>query len=520
MDMTSVRSRQMGQGELPLTHRTTLVGRPDPPLSSRRVLVVDDLEDVRHLLTQVLRRRHYALRQADNGRTALESLREQAADLVITDLNMPEMGGLELLEQIKALYPDTDVIVLTAYGTIQSAVRAMQHGAFDFATKPFDMREIESKVARCFQQRDSRAQNKSLIQPLVELNRLLAGSSDLLGTLDAIVELIEHTFAPDYAEIALLNEALPDGGVMLQRGEPLEGCPLLRPTREEVEALAKAEESWALWHAGANSHGAPSQAGSAMLTPLVRGQVVGSVLLMRKAGQPLYSQEQAQLLHLFSSQIALSVLHAHTHRQVADAFRDLQYASLSAVQTLVEALGTFDRYTQGHSERVSRYARRLATALGLPGPQVEAITVAGLLHDLGKLGVGDSTLHKNGQLTADEFDRVRLHPVLGAKILAGVKALAHVVPLVLHHHEAMDGQGYPDGLAGDEIPLGARIIAVADAYDSMLTDRPYRSALSQRETLARLAAAAGTQLDGTLVATWIELATSHSNEGNGAGAEQ
>jgi response regulator RpfG family c-di-GMP phosphodiesterase len=511
MDITSGWPLKPGQDKAPVVaYRDPSPGGPGQTPSSRRVLVVDDLEDVRRLIMQVLGRRGYSLREADNGRAALASLQGQPVDLVITDLQMPEMGGLELLEQVKALFPDTDVILLTAYGTIQSAVQAIRNGAVDFVTKPFDIRELEGKVARCFEQRDQRAHSGSPMQPLVELNRLLSSQMDPAHTLEAIVELIQRTFAPDYIEVTLLEEALLNGAVLRRSGDLLAGCPVTNLSREEVLALAQREEAWILWHAGASGRGRPPEAGSALLAPLMRDQVVGQVLLLRKSGQPLFSRDQAQLLHIFASQIALSMLHARTQQQVAEAFRDLQHASLASVQTLVDALGTFDRYTQGHSERVSRYARELAMALEMPGAQVEAVTVAGLLHDLGKLGVGDNTLRKNGELTADEFDRVKLHPVMGAKILAGVEPLAHVVPLVLHHHEAVDGHGYPDGLAGDQIPLGARLLAVVDAYDSMITDRPYRAAMSRQEALARLASAAGTQLDGAMVVRWIQIAD-HAN---------
>ena len=128
-----------------------------------------------------------------------------------------------------------------------------------------------------------------------------------------------------------------------------------------------------------------------------------------------------------------------------------------------------------------------------------------MLHDIGKIGIGDQTLRKSGDLTTDEFDRVRLHPTMGAKILAGLDAFTEIVPIVLYHHERYDGQGYPEGLSGEEIPLGAQFIAVVDAYDSMTSDRPYRRALGRDEALARLRAGAGRQHDGQLVAQWVAI---------------
>jgi putative nucleotidyltransferase with HDIG domain len=170
----------------------------------------------------------------------------------------------------------------------------------------------------------------------------------------------------------------------------------------------------------------------------------------------------------------------------------------------VQALGTYDDCTREHSLRVAEFARQLATCLGLHDAEVKTIAIAGLLHDIGKLGVAGRTLRKNGRLTETERERVLLHPVQGAQILSGMESLREVVPLVRHHHERIDGGGYPDGLCGEQIPLGARVLAVVDAYDSMTSDRPYRSTLEHREAVRRLSRGAGVQWDAELVALWLE----------------
>lgn len=473
---------------------------------SRRVLVVDDLEDVRRLIVQVLSREQYTLFEAANGREALKRLQEQPVDLLITDLKMPEMGGLELLEQVHSLYPDTDIIVLTAYGTIQSAVQAMQRGARDYLTKPFDIHELREKVARTFEARSERARaSRSPIAPLVELGRILSGEMDLADTMDAIVGLIQRTFTPTRIEIAVLDERLPDGRIVVKSGEPLEGWPFKHLTRQEIVALAAQEPPWILWNAGMDGNPCPHVATS-ITVPLVRGEeVAGTLAIARKVGRSFYTRGDAELLHVFGTQIAISMVHARARQHVLDSFRGLAEASLPAVRALVEALGTFDEYTKAHSEHVSRYARLLGRALGLPDETLDMLAVGGLLHDLGKLGVGDTTLRKNGALTPDEFDRVKLHPVMGAKILGGIPAFQEIIPLVQYHHEAWDGSGYPEGLAGEAIPLGARIIAVVDVFDALTTDRPYRATFSHQEALERLRRLAGSQLDPIITQAWCDL---------------
>lgn len=471
-----------------------------------RILVVDDLADVRRLITHVLQREGYILQEASNGKEALKRLREQPVDLVITDLRMPEMDGLELVEQIHSLSPETDIIVLTAYGTIQSAVQAMQRGAKDYLTKPFDIHTLREKVAHTFQARAQRAQApRSPIASLVELGRILSSAMDLPDTLDAIMNLVQRTFTPTRIEIAVLDEHLPEERIVVSSGEPLDGWPWKYLSREEIVALAAQDTPWILWNAGMDETPCPHVATS-ITVPLVRGEeVTGTLAIARKAGEPFYTRDDAELLHVFATQIAIAMVHARARQHVMDSFRGLTEASLPAVRALVEALGTFDEYTRVHSEHVSRYARLLGKALGLENGRLEILAVGGLLHDLGKLGVGDTTLHKNGSLTPDEFDRVKLHPVMGAKILSGIPAFQEVIPLVKYHHEAYDGSGYPEGLAGEAIPLGARIIAIVDTFDALTTDRPYRAALSPQEALERLRSLAGSQLDPSLTQAWCDL---------------
>ncbi len=241
-------------------------------------------------------------------------------------------------------------------------------------------------------------------------------------------------------------------------------------------------------------------------------------MAVRADGAPRYTRDDGELLHVLGMQIGVTLLHSRTRQRLMDTFRDLERANLSAVETLFTALGTYDPNTHDHSERVARYAYQLGQTLGLAEGDLEQLRIAGLLHDIGKLGVGDATLHKNGQLDDHEFDRVKAHPRMGAKILAGVEAFAEIAPLVLYHHEYYNGQGYPDGLAGEDIPLGARIIAVVDVFDSMTTDRPYRPALPVDEVLNYMLTIAGSKLDARLVKQWVTLTEASRSHTRAAGA--
>jgi putative two-component system response regulator len=163
----------------------------------------------------------------------------------------------------------------------------------------------------------------------------------------------------------------------------------------------------------------------------------------------------------------------------------------AVVLTLARTIEARDQLTNGNSERIAEYAMRLGAALGLSDEEVEALRVGGLVHDIGKIAVPDSILLKPGELDPEETRIMQQHPVIGEEICAPLKSLRMVLPIIRHHHERMDGSGYPDGLKGENIPLGARVMNLVDIYDSLITDRPYRKALSSRRAREIVAEEAG-----------------------------
>jgi ribonuclease P protein subunit RPR2 len=187
-------------------------------------------------------------------------------------------------------------------------------------------------------------------------------------------------------------------------------------------------------------------------------------------------------------------------------YHQLQRSICQSLLGLANALEAKDPYTRGHSERVGAWGGRIATALGLPPAEVDIVMQAGLLHDIGKIGVPETVLRKRGPLESDEWALMRNHPVVGAQIVAPFEFFAAGGLVVRHHHERWDGSGYPDGLLGAAIPLGARIVAVADVFDALTSDRPYRPALPRDTVLAYLAGEAGRTLDADVVAVLLGLA--------------
>ncbi len=194
----------------------------------------------------------------------------------------------------------------------------------------------------------------------------------------------------------------------------------------------------------------------------------------------------------------------HLERQIQDQAQRIQELFLQGIQMLARALEAKDAYTRGHSIRVSHYAVATAARLGFDGAALDGIRLGGELHDIGKIGTREAVLHKPGRLTADEFRQITEHPALGERMLS---PLAHESPDVLRivrsHHERLDGRGFPDGLRGDSIPVEARIVAVADAFDAMTTRRPYRDARPAEAALCELRRVAGTQLDPPAVEAFL-----------------
>jgi putative nucleotidyltransferase with HDIG domain len=180
-------------------------------------------------------------------------------------------------------------------------------------------------------------------------------------------------------------------------------------------------------------------------------------------------------------------------------------AVIEAISTLALAVDAKDPYTQGHSQKVADYSALLAEELGLREEEVEAVRLGALLHDVGKVGIPAAILGKNGPLDPDEWEIMKEHARLGSRLLEPLASVAHIRRMVCHHHEMFDGSGYPDRLAGEDIPLGARIIAIADAYDTITSDRTYNKARTPSEAVAELTRCANTQFDPELVRLFVHL---------------
>jgi GAF domain-containing protein len=235
---------------------------------------------------------------------------------------------------------------------------------------------------------------------------------------------------------------------------------------------------------------------SAIAAPLLEGETALGALFIGYAEPRTFSSEETERAARFADRLSLGIQHARQQER-------LRRMTLETVMALAEAIESRDPYTGGHCVRLVEYAELIAQELGVTGQELEVIRYGAALHDCGKVGVPDTVLKKVGPLSPDEWAAMRLHPYIGGQLCKRVSFLRPIAPIVYHHHERYDGSGYPDGLKGKEIPLGARIIAVADAYDSMTCERPYRDALGHEHALRELRRYAGIQFDPDCVEAFI-----------------
>ena len=343
---------------------------------------------------------------------------------------------------------------------------------------------LQQRVDRLFDRRsyDYRRQ-------LLEFSRRMSGILDPDDLARSAVELIAQTMAPSHARLYVFDPSSQSYQWWAGTEDALDPVEhVLGPRHPIVQAVSRPDE---LVH---RLDVPPAE--DALIIPLTNKGLPVALLTMGPKNADLpYSSEDLALLRTVANQLAIATDNAQLYGRMRQLY-------LSGIRTLAATVDAKDPYTHGHSERVAGYARAIAEQMGLPQLDIETIELAGVLHDIGKIGVPDTVLQKPGRLNPDERALIMEHAAMGARILAGNPALASLVPLVRHHHEWYDGAGYPDGLAGDDIPLGAAIICVADTYDTMTTDRPYRKAPGRSEARDEIARCSGTQFHPMVVAAF------------------
>lgn len=248
----------------------------------------------------------------------------------------------------------------------------------------------------------------------------------------------------------------------------------------------------------------------------VKDQVIGVLSINSVSQEKRFNEDDLKLMTIFSSQAASAIENARLFDEVLKKTIELEASRFDSIKALAEALETKDIYTRGHSDRMVEYATKIADRLGLSEQEKEFMKYGAILHDIGKIGIPDHILNKPGRLNSEEYEMMKSHPIKGADIIREISFLAAVIPIVLYHQERYDGKGYPEGLAGEEIPIGARIISVLDAFDAMMSDRPYRPAPGADRAVEELKRCSGTQFDPKAVSAFLNILEEEKNARKGA----
>jgi len=465
------------------------------PIERLRVLLVDDNASVLRFLASAFSANHCQVTSASTAEQALEQLGDDPFHLVVSDIKMPGLSGLDLLRAVKGKQPGTPVVLITGVPSVNSAVFGLRHGAYDYLPKPFSITEVKDLIQRL---RRDRASGSGTVNYPAGLTEELARRQGGVEAMSRIGEVALQGLEPSvFAEKVLeytMQSLRCDGALMLLRdqggqfnasrkGEPSLVGQILALLHASFGNVVKTggRETFVLT---TREHGFE---GLAALVPGV-GDAMGILCVGRSADNGAFLPDEKALLLGYAQTTAVAL-------QKLLLRENLERNLIDTIASFVIALESKDPYLKGHSARVSLYSGELATVMGVPPAEVLLMSRAGMLHDLGKLVIMDNILSKPRQLTEEEFELIRTHPVVGDKILKPLRFLACEAKAVRHHHERYDGKGYPDGLKGDDIPLIARVVTVADAFDAMTSDRPYRSKRPLAIAMEEIVRGAGTQFD-------------------------
>ena len=514
----------------------------EPKVQRKRVLVADDDPRVVELLRITLSNSGYDVLSAQDGREALEVADKQKPDLVILDVKMPKATGLEVCESLKGATSGhcPPVILISGQADAGIRLRGLDKGADDFLTKPFSPKELLAKMDRIFKvfedskhlsdvsvefEREIKRGEQQLEKVNNELKRLLYSKDTLIGLSQQLNSSLRLETLLDTFLLTVVGQLRVESACfLLVQGwdsRTLVHCASKGVKHELVKdleisfdsplgsVLASSEKPLGMDEL--ESYPGLSQqlqqiaaAGFILCCPIVvKSRLIGLLLLGERLHGNGFTQLDMEMLASLSSSAGIAIENARL-------YNELQETYLATIKAFVNTIEAKDPYTRGHTERVAEYATSIAEGMGFTPEDVETVRFGAILHDIGKLGVYEQILWKPTELDEEEWKIVKSHPEMGASILSGIRFLEKAIDIVRHHHERLDGKGYPDSLQGEALSLNARIVCVADSFDAMTSDRPYRDALPVKEAISQMERKSGTQFDRRVVETFRQLITDGS----------
>ncbi|MBR9984484.1 MAG: response regulator [Desulfosarcina sp.] len=501
------------------------------------LLFVDDEESILEVASEYFMAKGYHILTAENGRLAVDIIEKEKIDCCFTDINMPEMDGLELAEYIRTVDNTIPVIIMTGYPSLDNTIRTLKNGVVDFLIKPVNLNQLEICVKRVLRERQLFIKNIFLTQEvegknrIENLNRELTYKVEELNTLNRImtdfatidssfdlfkrvVDLSTELTHADEACFYVINEAIQrpvqvarsvaggNGGPHAQPGPSTapddEQCACNKDISQLILDNCD-EDKPLLVHENSNVRGVPEAIRSLMLVPLIiRKKVFGVLAVSSLNGNVRFSEKDLYYMSFMTNKAAYAIENVALYENIYENLLATLYAFVGAIEAR-------DPYTEQHSNRVTRIAIALCRGMGGSQEEQDILNVAGQLHDIGKIGIRDDILLKPGRLTDEEFSIIKEHPVIGANIVERLGLWDREKNIIRCHHERFDGKGYPDGLAGEKIPMLARILSVADVYDAIASDRAYRRRMEEAKILEIMYGGSGTQFDAGVIDSFRSL---------------
>lgn len=503
-------------------------------VTKETLLFVDDEASILDIANTYFSGRGYTVLTASNGREAVDVLGSNRIDCCFTDINMPEMDGLELAEYIRKYDNTVPVVVMTGFPSLNNTIHTLKNGVVDFLIKPVNLNQMELSVRRVLRERrlfieniilskevEGKAKLEQLNRELTNrnndlnlLNRIMADFASLRESAEVFRQLVDMTIEIVSADAACFHliKASGDQSMAIATSaaqnlnadeRPLgngEGSGVedqfafLSDIRIQNLIMDVVRDDQPLLISNNNEGGSiDAQIKSFILAPLkIRSKILGVLSASVLNGKQRFNEKDLYHLAFMTNKAATAIENLALYENI---YNNL----LATLYAFVKAIEARDPYTKEHSSRVTRLAIAMAQAMGRTNEDCEILNVAGLLHDIGKIGIRDEILLKPGCLDENEYRIIQQHPVIGAEIMDNLGLWHREKQIVRSHHERFDGTGYPDQLKGDDIPVLARILSIADVYDALASDRAYRRHMEEVKILDLMYSSAGSRFDPDMV---------------------
>lgn len=476
-------------------------------LSEYKILIVDDEVGIIDSISVILKRSGYRFVGLTDPVEAIERLRKEHFDLLILDYIMDPIHGDQVVKEIRKFNNELYILLLTGHKDLApplETIKALDIQGYCEKSDRFDqmLLLIESGIKSISQMRTIKKFKDGLNKILQAVPKIyqLQPIGNILE--DILTEIMP--FANSKNAFILVDDTknISGGNKSIFRGigkyatEIENFVEKLNPALIENVGLARIRREVVRSECGA-------------VFPLINefSQTIGVIYV-----ESSNIEDGVKLLEIYALQAAAALSNAFLHSLVNTKNEELNHTYdmlkdryMDTIEVLRLAVDAKDIYTRGHSDRVAYYALKIGRRFSLSDEQLEILRIAGFFHDIGKIGTADDILLKTDKLDAHEYEEIKKHPLKGAHILSAVSMFKEVVPLVKCHHEKIDGSGYPEGLKGDDIPFLSKILAVADAFDAMTSDRLYRSRLNLDDAKKQLVDCAGTQFDTDIVREFINI---------------